>query len=138
MSPAWLEGYDSPASALLMTTRSNGGPAPDQARNQTTHCKQLLEAQPKSSMARYRLGEIYFARKQYQEAANAFRGALDGDREPRWVVAWSYVSLGKIFDVTRSRDRAVHFYRFALTTKDNTRGAMDEASKYLQAPFTEN
>jgi tetratricopeptide (TPR) repeat protein len=101
-------------------------------------CQQLLKARPKSSIAHHRTGEIYLAHKQYQQAANAFHGALEGDSEPKWVVAWSYVSLGKVFDVTRSRDRAVHFYRLALATKDNTRGATDEASKYLQTPFTQN
>ena len=121
---------------VLMVLSIAGGYGQDCATLDT--CQQLLKTRPKSSIAQYRIGEIYLAHKQYQQAANAFRGALDGDSEPKWVVVWSYVSLGKVFDVTRSRDRAVHFYRLALATKDNTRGASDEASRYLQTPFTEN
>jgi tetratricopeptide (TPR) repeat protein len=100
-------------------------------------CQQILETRPKSSIAHYRIAEIHFARKEYQKAANTFRLALDGDLDPRWVKVWSYVSLGKVFDATGSRDRAVHFYRLAIATRDNTRGAVDEASKYLETPFAE-
>ena len=100
-------------------------------------CRQILETRPKSSIAHYRIAEIHFARKEYQKAANTFRLALDGDLDPKWVKVWSYVSLGKVFDATGSRDRAVHFYQLAIATRDNTRGAMDEASKYLETPFAE-
>jgi hypothetical protein len=43
--------------------------------------------------------------------------------------------LGKIFDMTGQRERAVNEYRQALQTQDNTLGAMDEARKYLASPF---
>ena len=101
-------------------------------------CQEMLKESPKSSIAHYRIGEIYLVQKQNQQSANAFREALNGDLEPKWVVVWSYLSLGKIFDLTRSRDRAVHHYRLAVATKDNTRGATDEAAKYMDAPFTGN
>ena len=44
-------------------------------------------------------------------------------------------SLGKIFDITGQRERAVNQYRQAIQTNDNTQGALDEARKYLQKPF---
>jgi hypothetical protein len=75
--------------------------------------------------------------KEYQKAANTFRLALDGDLDPKWVKVWSWVSLGKIFDVVGARDRAVHFYQLAIGTRDNTRGAVDEASRYLEIPFAQ-
>jgi hypothetical protein len=48
------------------------------------------------------------------------------------------VNLGKIFDFTHQRDRALNEYRQALRTKDNTRGALDEAKRYIEAPYNSN
>jgi hypothetical protein len=46
------------------------------------------------------------------------------------------VQLGKIFDITGQRDRALNEYRQAVQTNDNTQGAQDEARKYMQNPYT--
>jgi hypothetical protein len=43
--------------------------------------------------------------------------------------------LGKIFDITGQRERALGEYRQALQTNDNTQGALDEARHYLTGPF---
>ncbi len=45
------------------------------------------------------------------------------------------MQLGKIFDVTGQRERAVNEYRQAVQTNDNTSGALDEARKFLQKPY---
>jgi tetratricopeptide (TPR) repeat protein len=97
--------------------------------------RKALEANPSSSLAHYRMGEIYFKRGKYVEAVNAFRAALNGDLEPPWVKIWAHVNLGKIFDATGQRERALNEYRQAARTKDNTRGALEEAAKYLQSPY---
>jgi len=76
--------------------------------------------------------------KHYQNAANEFREVLNGDLEPKWTEVWAHINLGKIFDVTAQRDRALNEYRQALRTKDNTRGALDEAKKYTEAPYKPN
>jgi tetratricopeptide (TPR) repeat protein len=94
-----------------------------------------LEVNKNSSLARYRIAEVFFQQHNYQAAANAYRESLDGDGEPRWTEVWCHIQLGKIFDVTGQRDRAVSQYREALQTNDNTQGALDEARKYLQKPF---
>jgi len=94
-----------------------------------------LEANKNSSLAHYRVGEVFFLQRNYQAAANAYREARDGDGEPRWTVVWSHIQLGKIFDVTGQRDRATNEYRQALQTNDNTQGALEEARRYLQAPY---
>ncbi|HUS18573.1 MAG TPA: M1 family aminopeptidase [Terriglobales bacterium] len=97
--------------------------------------KKALDANPNSSLAHYRVAEIFFLQRNYQAAANSYRSAQDGDGEPRWTEVWSYVQLGKIFDVTGQRERATNEYRKALQTNDNTQGALDEARKYLNAPY---
>ena len=43
--------------------------------------------------------------------------------------------IGKIFDLTGQRDRAVNEYRLAVQTNDNTQGAVNEARLYLQKPY---
>ncbi|HEY0759382.1 MAG TPA: M1 family aminopeptidase [Acidisarcina sp.] len=97
--------------------------------------QKALAANPNSSLASYRVGEVMFLQRNYQSSANAYRDGLRGDGEPKWTEVWSHIQLGKIFDVTGQRDRAVQEYRQAVQTNDNTQGALNEARKYLAAPY---
>ncbi len=97
--------------------------------------EKALQVKRNSSLALYRVGEVYFLQNNLQEAANKFRESIAGDLEPTWVEVWSHLYLGKIFDITGSRDRAVNEYRQASRTKDNTQGALEEAEKYLATPY---
>jgi tetratricopeptide (TPR) repeat protein len=94
-----------------------------------------LDANKNSSLAHYRVAEVFFLQRNYQASANAYRDSLNGDGEPRWTEVWSHIQLGKIFDVTGQRERATNEYRQALQTNDNTQGALDEARKYMQKPY---
>ncbi len=94
-----------------------------------------LDVNKNSSLAHYRIAEVFFLQRNFQAAANAYRDCLNGDGEPRWTEVWSHIQLGKIFDVTGQRERATNEYRQALQTNDNTQGALDEARKYLQKAF---
>jgi tetratricopeptide (TPR) repeat protein len=94
-----------------------------------------LETNRTSSLASYRIGEIYFKQSNLQSAANSFRESLNGDLTPKWTEVWSHINLGQIYDITGQRDRAVNEYNLALRTKDNTQNAQAEASKYLKAPY---
>lgn len=97
--------------------------------------QQALDINRYSSLAHYRIGEIFFRQNNYQSAANQFREALNGDGEPEWTEVWAHISLGNIFDITDQRDRAVNEYQLALRTRDNTQGALEEAQKYLEQPY---
>jgi aminopeptidase N/predicted negative regulator of RcsB-dependent stress response len=97
--------------------------------------QKALTANPLSSLASYRIGEVLFTQRNYQASANAYRDALRGDNDPKWTEVWSHIALGKIFDVTGQRDRAVNEYRQAVQTNDNTQGAINEARRYLQTPY---
>jgi aminopeptidase N len=94
-----------------------------------------LEVNKNSSLAHYRIAEVFFLQKNYQASANAYRGSLNGDGEPRWTEVWSHLQLGKIFDVTGQRERAVNEYRQAIQTNDNTQGALEECRRYMQKPY---
>ena len=98
--------------------------------------KKALVANPQSSLASYRIGEVLFTQRNYQASVDAFRDALRGDDEPAWTEVWSHIAIGKIFDLTGQRDRAVNEYRLAVQTNDNTQGAVNEARQYLQKPYT--
>lgn len=97
--------------------------------------QKALEANSQSSLASYRIGELLFTQRNYQASVNSYRDALRGDGEPRWTEVWSHIQLGKIFDITGQRDRAVNEYRLAVQTNDNTQGAVNEARQWLQKPY---
>jgi Peptidase family M1 domain/Tetratricopeptide repeat len=100
-----------------------------------TEFNKALDLNKNSSLAHYRIAEIFFLQRNYQSSANSYRSALNGDGEPRWTEVWSHLQLGKIFDITGQRERAVNEYRQALQTNDNTFGALEEARKYLQKAY---
>ena len=97
--------------------------------------QKALDSNRGSSLANYRLAEIFMMQKNYQSAANSFRDALRGDLDPKWAEVWSHIYLGYIFDVTGQRERAVNEYRLAVQTNDNTQGAVNEARARMAAPY---
>ena len=97
--------------------------------------QKALDVNRASSLAHYRVAEIFFLQNNYQSAANEFREALNGDLEPKWTEVWAHINLGKIFDITGQRERATNEYNLAIRTKDNTQNAQEEAAKYLKAPY---
>jgi hypothetical protein len=122
-------------------------PTPDQncqARVLAEYQK-AVKANPQSSLTHYCVAVLLFSQHldrppdrwsgQYQASANAYRDALRSDGNPKWTKVWSYIGLGKIFDVTDQREKAVAQYQSAVQTNDNTRGAVDEARELLQKPY---
>src|SRR5580704_9975728 len=103
--------------------------------NALTEYKKALDANPQSSLASYRIGEVLFTQHNYQASVNSYRDALRGDDDPRWTEVWSHIQIGKIFDITGQRDRAVNEYRLAVQTNDNTQGAVNEARQWLSKPY---
>jgi len=95
-----------------------------------------LDIQPTNSLAHFRTGEAYFYQKNYQSAANAFRAALGGDLDPKWVDVWSHIYMGKVYDILGQRERAVNEYSLAQRTRDDTAGAQAEANRYMKKPYS--
>ncbi len=98
--------------------------------------QKALDANKNSSLASYRIGEIFFQQRNNQSAANSFRDALRGDGDPKWTEVWSHIELGRIFDCTSQRERAVNEYRLATQSNDNTQGAVNEARNLMTHPYT--
>jgi aminopeptidase N len=97
----------------------------------------VLELNKNSSLAHYKIGDIFFKLRNYTASMEEFRRALDGDMDPKWVEVWSHLKLAEIFDVTGQRDRALNEYQRALQTNDNTQGALDEANRYVKKPYSQ-
>jgi len=97
--------------------------------------QKALDVNRQSSLAHYRLAEVFFLQANDQSASNEYRQALDGDLDPKWTEVWSHIRLGNIYDVHNQRDRAVNEYNHAIRTRDNFHGAQEEAAKYLKTPF---
>ena len=93
---------------------------------------------PSNSLAHFRMGEAMFYQKNYQAAANAFRAAIGGDLDPKWVEVWSHIYIGKIWDLLDQRARAVNEYQLAQHTNDDTAGAQAEVTKWMQKPYSES
>jgi len=70
-----------------------------------------------------------------RSTGGSFREALAGDLDPKWTEVRSSINLGKIFDITGQRERAVKEYNLAIRTKDHTQGAQEEAGKYLKTAY---
>ena len=101
--------------------------------------QRALEVQKNNSLANFRIGEAFFYQKNYQAAANAFREAIDGDLDSgyRWVEVWSHIYIGKIFDISGQRERAINEYSKARQLNDDTGGAQAEAERFLKDPYKE-
>ncbi len=97
--------------------------------------QKALDVSRSSSLAHYRVAEVWFLQQNWQTAANEFREALSGDMSPKWIEVWSHIRLGNIYDVSDQRDRAMNEYRLAVRTKDDTAGALEEAAKYIAAKY---
>jgi tetratricopeptide (TPR) repeat protein len=97
--------------------------------------QKALDVARNSSLAHFRIGQVHFLEGNWSPAANEFREALNGDLVPKWTEVWSHINLGKIFDVSDQRERAVNEYRLAARTKDNSYGALDEAAKYTSQKY---
>ena len=92
---------------------------------------------PRSSLAHYRVGEVFFEQHSYSSAANSFRDALNGNLQPDWVETWTHIHLGKIYDILGQRQRALAEYQKAINSKIDYNSAQAEAQKYLKEPYAE-
>ncbi|HEV3218625.1 MAG TPA: M1 family aminopeptidase [Candidatus Acidoferrales bacterium] len=101
--------------------------------------QRALDIQKNNGLALFRMGEAFFFQKNYTASANSFRSALGGetDASTRWIGCWSHVYMGKIYDITGQRERAVNEYRQAKNCRDNSGGVQSEADKYISQPYKE-
>jgi len=101
--------------------------------------QRALELDRNNALAQFRMGEAFFYQRNYAASAQSFRDDLSGttDSTTRWTEVWSHIYLGRIYDITNDRTRAVNEYSKAKQTGDDTGGAQAEAEKSLKKPYSE-
>jgi tetratricopeptide (TPR) repeat protein len=101
--------------------------------------QRALDLERNNALAEFRMGEAFFYQRNYAAAAQSFRDALEGstDSTTRWTEVWSHIYLGRIYDITNDRTRAVNEYSKAKQTGDDTGGAQAEAEKSLKKAYSE-
>lgn len=109
-------------------------------RARTLFCLSLVAAQVQaqpadSSLTHFRRGEALLSQHNFQAATLEFNQAAQGDMQPPWLLVWSHINLGRAFDATGQRDRAVKEYQTALDTRDDTFSALSLARMYLLKAF---
>ncbi len=97
--------------------------------------KKAVELENRNSLAFYKMAMVFFSQGNYNAALDTFRDALNGNGRPEWVIASSFLMVGKCYDLLGQRERAVAEYNKALNTKDDSRGAVTEAGKLVKDPF---
>ncbi|OGL47511.1 MAG: hypothetical protein A2149_01065 [Candidatus Schekmanbacteria bacterium RBG_16_38_11] len=90
----------------------------------------------------YLKGEIYREKQNYSQALSFYNLAINSDlAKDTWVLPWSNLRIGMIFDLLGQRKMAVAKYRKVLELKDiseeNTY-AHEFAKKYLSSPYSKN
>jgi tetratricopeptide (TPR) repeat protein len=98
-------------------------------------CQKAIDANPKSSLAHYRMGEIHFRNQEWYRASLEFLEAQRGDLDPKWVEVWAHIYAGRTYDLTNQRARAINEYKLVLRINDILRDAKEEAPEYIKAPY---
>jgi tetratricopeptide (TPR) repeat protein len=98
--------------------------------------REALKLNPRSSWVQYNLGLLYMTQRNYQKAIDAFGDALDGDVNPTWLEAWSYLRRGNAYDALGQRERAVAEYDKVISNGSNYDNAQQAAERYKAAPYT--
>ena len=94
--------------------------------------KKALDIDKHSSHALFRMAEAQFELNDLNAALSTLGQALKGDLRPTWLEVWSYLNIGKIYDIRGQRDRAVLRYHKAADTADDSFSAQAEAKKCLK------
>jgi tetratricopeptide (TPR) repeat protein len=100
--------------------------------------RKVVDLDARNSHALFRMAEAQFKLGNLQDALNTLTKAAVGDLQPMWIKVWTYVNLGKIFDIRGQRFRAIPMYQGAVDTGDDSFGAQAEAKKCLNKPCEEH
>lgn len=105
----------------------------------TSEAQQQLEAALKldknNSWIYYNLGLLYLDQRNWTQAEDNFKAALQGDLKPSWLEAWAHIKLGNAYDGRGDRTRAVDQYQRAVDSGVSYDNAQAAAKRYLATPY---
>jgi tetratricopeptide (TPR) repeat protein len=85
--------------------------------------------------ARYYLGKDYFFEGDYERAQAAFEDLLSRrPTRPGWVIAWTHLRLGQVYDLRGRREDALREYRRVLEM-ENFGETHEAARRWTREPF---
>jgi tetratricopeptide (TPR) repeat protein len=100
--------------------------------------QQSLQAKEDPGRAYFVLAKVASFSGDMQGAQDDFQKAIASEKDPAkdpHVLAWSYVYLGRIFDLQGERDNAVTQYKAALAVSDVPPEAKNAAERGVQQPY---
>ena len=114
--------YENKAAGLyngvLTAHMKAGSPAGDEAL--TKGLKELLSQYPRSkaaSLGNYRLGNLYYSRRDYAAAESAYQAFIKSASEDNDLVTLAYNALGACEEQKKDFKKALEFYEKAMKTK---------------------
>ena len=96
--------------------------------------KALADPSGDHGAAHYILARISLMERQRSDAVSHFEAALRAGKDPR-TLAWSHIYLGRLYDTTPDRKRAVEQYKAALAIPQLPIDSRAAAEKGLREPF---
>ena len=109
--------------------------AGDNEKAEAAFQKVLSDFDRENGAAMYGLALIASKNEDRETAQQYFERAIRSDAAEPAMKVWSYVYLGRIFDLECNRARAVEYYQQAIKIGDNTRNAQAAARTGVQKPY---
>ncbi len=97
--------------------------------------KVLSDFDRENGAAIYGLALIASKNEDRQAAQQYFERAIRSETAEPSMKVWSYIYLGRIFDLECNRGRAVEYYQQAIKVADNTRNAQAAARAGVGKPY---
>ena len=97
--------------------------------------KVLSDFDRENGAAIYGLALIASKNEDRQAAQQYFERAIRSETAVPSMKVWSYIYLGRIFDLECNRGRAVEYYQQAIKVADNTRNAQAAARAGVEKPY---
>jgi tetratricopeptide (TPR) repeat protein len=94
----------------------------------------LADPNGNQAEAHYILARINLMHREPDAAINDFQATLTLSKDPR-TLAWSHIYLGRLYDVSQDREKALTEYRAALTVRDSQPDTKAAAEKGIKEPF---
>jgi tetratricopeptide (TPR) repeat protein len=94
-------------------------------------------ADPKGdhAQAHYLMARLDLMQRNPDAAISDFQATLASSKDPR-TLAWSHIYLGRLYDVTADRQKALAEYQAALTVRDGQPDTKTAAEQGLKQPFS--